>query len=75
MSNRKNWAFIGGVIVLAAIAVGSGVPFTTILLVCAALACPAAMYFGMSGKPKEQKEHNEGPAVRQDRDEGPRKTA
>lgn len=75
MSNGKNWVLIGGVIALAAIAVGLGVSVTTILLVCLVLACPAAMYFGMRGKPKEQTEHNEGPAVRQDRDEGPRKTA
>lgn len=76
MSKGRNWVFIGGAISVV-VALWLGVPLTTILLVCLALACPAAMYFGMGGKGmrKDRNDPNEGSAERRDRDAGPRKTA
>ena len=76
MRNRSVWILIGGA-AAAVIALAFGVPLTTVLLICVALACPAAMYFGMSSGSKKEKHTDQSdlPAERRERNAGPRKTA
>ncbi len=49
MRTQRRWLWIGGAIATAAAALALGLPLSTLLIVAAVLACPAAMYFGMRG--------------------------
>lgn len=46
--NRK-WLWGAGVLAAATALLAAGMPLTTLILLAAALACPAAMFFGMRG--------------------------
>lgn len=45
---RSMWLWVGGAVVAALVAWALGMPTYTLLLLALVLACPAAMYFGMS---------------------------
>jgi putative Ca2+/H+ antiporter (TMEM165/GDT1 family) len=49
MTREGKWWVVGGIVAAAAAALALGVPFGTLLIVAAILACPLAMYFGMRG--------------------------
>jgi putative Ca2+/H+ antiporter (TMEM165/GDT1 family) len=49
MTRQGKWLVIGGIVAAAAAALALGVPFGSLLIVAAILACPLAMYFGMRG--------------------------
>lgn len=48
MSSKQNtWMLVGGIVLVAIIALWFGVPPATVLIVGILLLCPAAMYFAM----------------------------
>ncbi len=49
MMNQRKWLAALAAIVGIAVALATGVPVGTLLIVGALLLCPAAMYFGMQG--------------------------
>ena len=46
---QRKWLWIVGVVAAVAVSLMLGVSANTLLIVGAALLCPATMYFGMSG--------------------------
>ncbi len=51
---KQKWLIVIGAVAVAAAALALGVSPGNLLLVGAALLCPAAMYFGMSGMGMQQ---------------------
>lgn len=56
MTTQKKLLWIGGIVVLAIVALYLGVPPGTLLIVGALLLCPAVMYFGMRGKGQQDQQ-------------------
>lgn len=49
MKIDRKWLWGAGALTAGAALFAAGVPLTTLVLLAAVLACPAAMYFGMRG--------------------------
>lgn len=49
MKIERKWLWGAGALTAAAALFAAGVPLTTLIILAAVLACPAAMYFGMRG--------------------------
>ena len=48
MRSDRRWYWVGATMVAVVIALATGVPLATILIIALVLACPAAMLFGMA---------------------------
>jgi len=46
---ERKWVWGAGALTAAAALLAAGVPLTTLIILAAVLACPAAMFFGMRG--------------------------
>lgn len=49
MKIDRRWLWGAGALAAAAALLAAGVPLTTLIILAAVLACPAAMFFGMRG--------------------------
>ena len=57
MKSKRKLLVIGGAVVAIVVALALGVPASTLLLLGAALLCPAVMLFGMRGMGEHQCGH------------------
>jgi Flp pilus assembly protein TadB len=60
MTTQRPWVWIGGVLVVAAVALALGTPLETLSVIALILICPLAMYFMMSGMGRRQEPDHAG---------------